>query len=241
VTLVLPADLGELRSTSLRTKRDVLAVFVRWPSGRVVLASLAALVIARLLVGDWGRGDVAALVGIVVLVGPVEWFLHLFVLHASPDAWTARRLGLGSGHRQHHLDPPLLKWLLLPGLDAGIFVVLLAIVHVAWTVPLAIVVDAPVIATWLTATVLSTAALAHYEWVHLLVHTAYRPTSRYYARLARNHRRHHYRNEKYWLGVTTNSGDRLMRTYPRAEESVERSATARTLGRAEDGSIESQP
>lgn len=126
----------------------------------------------------------------------------------------------------------MLRWLLLPGLDSGIFVVLLAIVHLAWVVPLAVVLDAPIVATWLTATALSTAGLLHYEWVHLLVHTAYRPRTRYYTRLARNHRRHHYRNEHYWLGVTTNSGDRLMRTYPSAEDAVPRSETARTLGDA---------
>jgi hypothetical protein len=48
--------------------------------------------------------------------------------------------------------------------------------------------------------------------------------------LARNHRRHHYRNERYWLGVTSNAGDRLMRTLPKADDDVPRSETARTLG-----------
>ena len=71
--------------------------------------------------------------------------------------------------------------------------------------------------------------MAHYEWVHLLVHTRYRPRSRYYRRLARNHRLHHYRNEDYWLGVTSNLGDRLLRTYPTHKTDVPLSPTARTL------------
>ena len=74
-------------------------------------------------------------------------------------------------------------------------------------------------------------ALGHYEWTHLLVHTRYRPKSRYYKRLARNHRRHHFRNEDYWMGITSNLGDRMFGTYPKDSKSVPLSDTARTLGR----------
>ena len=62
------------------------------------------------------------------------------------------------------------------------------------------------------------------------MHTRYRPSSRLYARLARNHRLHHFRNERYWLGVTSNSGDRILRTLPRSKTDVPLSDTARTLG-----------
>ena len=72
-------------------------------------------------------------------------------------------------------------------------------------------------------------ALGHYEWTHLLVHTRYRVKSRYYRRLARNHRRHHYRNEGYWMGITSNLGDRLFGTYPKDSAGVPLSDTARTL------------
>ena len=84
----------------------------------------------------------------------------------------------------------------------------------------------PFVMAWACAA----AGLTHYEWVHLLVHTRYRPTMRYYRRLARNHRLHHYRNEKYWLGVTSNTGDRIMGTYPRHAADVPLSDTARMLG-----------
>ena len=70
-------------------------------------------------------------------------------------------------------------------------------------------------------------ALAHYEWVHLLVHSKYRPTSRYYAHLDRNHRLHHFRNERYWLGVTVDVGDRLARTLPVDRDAVPMSDTVR--------------
>ena len=60
------------------------------------------------------------------------------------------------------------------------------------------------------------------------------PTSRHYARLARHHRLHHFRNEHHWFGITSISGDRLMHTAPRHPGDVELSPTARTLGVAVD-------
>lgn len=193
---------------------------------------LIALVVGRLLAGEWGRGDVIVTVAIAVLVGPVEWVIHLYLLHASPDSWTSRRLGTGAGHREHHLDPPELRWLLLRGVDVAVFLVLLAMVTAAWAPLLVWLTGGHVLAGSFTAFTVTAVALAHYEWTHLLVHTTYRPRTRYYARLARNHRRHHYRNERYWLGVTSNLGDRLLRTYPSITGSVAVSGTARTLGDA---------
>jgi len=112
----------------------------------------------------------------------------------------------------------------------AVFLVLLAVVTAAWAPPLAWLVGGSAWPSLLTAFTVTAAGLGHYEWTHLLVHTAYRPSSRYYARLARNHRRHHYRNERYWLGVTSNLGDRIMRTYPSSAGAVPVSGTARTLG-----------
>jgi Fatty acid hydroxylase superfamily len=217
------------RSTDLRTRRDVAKAWARTGSAQVIVPVGIVVVVVRLVVGDWGRGDAVALVGVVVLTGPVEWVIHLFVLHASPEAWTSRRLGTGSGHREHHLDPPELGWLLLPGVDAAVFLVTLSLFAATWSVLPTALIGGEVWPSYLSALVLTAAGLGHYEWTHLLVHSGYRPRSRYYARLARNHRRHHYRNERYWLGVTSNSGDRLMRTLPRSDDDVPRSDTARTL------------
>jgi sterol desaturase/sphingolipid hydroxylase (fatty acid hydroxylase superfamily) len=66
-----------------------------------------------------------------------------------------------------------------------------------------------------------------YEWVHFLIHTDYAPKHEIYRRLHRAHRLHHYRNERYWLGVTARTGDRVLRTNPRKED-VEVSSTAKT-------------
>jgi H+/Cl- antiporter ClcA len=218
------------RSNELGTRGEIAVAFARTSSARVIMPVVAALAVARAFVGSWGRGDLAAVVVIVALTGPVEWVIHLFILHAAPTAWTSRRLGTGSGHREHHLDPPDMKWLLLRGIDAAVFLLMLAVFAAMWSIPMAVVIRAAVWPTYVSALLLTAAGLAHYEWTHLLVHSSYRPRSRYYSRLARNHRRHHYRNERYWLGVTSNAGDRLMRTLPKADDDVPRSETARTLG-----------
>jgi hypothetical protein len=67
-----------------------------------------------------------------------------------------------------------------------------------------------------------------YEWVHFLIHTAYRPRSRLYYATWRNHRLHHFKNEHFWHGVTNNLSDRVLGTNP-DQRSVAKSETARTL------------
>jgi hypothetical protein len=67
--------------------------------------------VIRLVAGDWAIDDLAVAIGIVTVIGPVEWIIHLVLLHASPDAWTTRVLGTSTGHRQHHIDPPAIDFL----------------------------------------------------------------------------------------------------------------------------------
>ena len=174
--------------------------------------------------------DLGAIALIVSIVGPFEWVVHKYALHAPEESWRYRVAETGVGHRQHHLDPPDLQWLMLRPID------------VVCTLP-ADRTDAggdrsaPAVGDRGTDPRAvphrlrrgRPVGLAHYEWTHLLVHTRYRPRSRYYARLARNHRLHHFRNEQYWLGVTSNSGDRLLAPLPAKKTDVPLSDTARTL------------
>ncbi len=219
-----------LRSTDCATKRDAFGAYRAAGSARVLALAATVLIAARLLVGGWGRGDLIVVAGTLLLTGPIEWIIHNFLLHAPLDSWTTRRLGTGTGHHQHHLDPPAIEWLLLRGVDAAVFVVAFGAVTAAWTLPLLAVTGSAMLGPFLTAWTLAAVGLAHYEWVHLLVHTRYRPRTRYYRRLARNHRLHHFRNEAYWLGVTSNLGDRVFGTYPASRSDVPLSETARTLG-----------
>ncbi|MEL6893517.1 MAG: sterol desaturase family protein [Actinomycetota bacterium] len=230
LTTPAPTDGDQLRATDLRTKRDTLAVFVRQRSAQIFGLWAVALVAVRLVVGGFGHGDVVVLLVTLAIAGVVEWIIHLFLLHAPEDAWTSRVLGTGAGHREHHLDPPHLGWLLLGGVDATVFVNVFALVTAGWVLPAMWLVDGAWLGPFLTAWALAAAGLTHYEWTHLLVHTRYRPRSRYYSRLERNHRLHHFRNERYWLGVTSNLGDRVLRTYPKRKTDVPLSPTARTLG-----------
>ncbi len=219
-----------IRATDLGTKRDTLRLFASRASARVL--AVAVLVLTALRVGfggGVGRGDLIVAGVTVAITGSVEWIIHRHLLHAPEDAWASRRLGTGAGHRRHHLDPPDIHWLLLRGVDAGVFVATFGLVTAAWSVPLLSVTDSAVLGCFLTGWLLAALGLLHYEWVHLLVHTRYRPRTRYYRTLARRHRLHHHRNERYWLGVTSNSGDRLMRTLPRDRSDVPLSDTARSL------------
>jgi sterol desaturase/sphingolipid hydroxylase (fatty acid hydroxylase superfamily) len=68
-----------------------------------------------------------------------------------------------------------------------------------------------------------------YEWTHYLIHSDYKPKTRLYRAIWRNHRNHHYKNEHYWFTVTSSgTADRVLRTYP-DPSTVENSPTAKDL------------
>jgi hypothetical protein len=188
-------------------------------------------VITRVLLGQWSYGDAMTIVGTLLLTGVVEWMIHLHLLHAPVESFVTRRLGSGVAHRKHHLDPPDLRWVLLDRTDAAVFMIMLAAFTAAWSLPLLWLTGSAITLPYLTALCAAYLGLANYEWTHLLAHSRYRPKTRLYGRLARNHRLHHYRNERYWLGVTSNLGDRMLGTLPRSKTDVPLSDTARTLDR----------
>ncbi|MFW2332205.1 sterol desaturase family protein [Ilumatobacter sp.] len=227
--MAITSDAAGLRADDLRTKREIARVYVARGSARVLITAAIVLGAVRLAVAGFDRGDLLVAVVTVAITGTVEWIIHRFLLHAADDAWTSRTLGTGTGHRRHHLDPPDIDWLMLRGVDAAVFITAFGAVTAAWTIPLMWLTRSAQLGPFLTAWTLAAIGLAHYEWVHLMVHTRYRPRTRYYRRLASNHRLHHYRNEHFWLGVTTNTGDRLLRTYPNEKTDVPLSDTARTL------------
>lgn len=216
-------------AADLTTKREVFRAFASRGSPRSLMATAVLLLGVRLSVGDWGSGDLIVLAVTLALAGTVEWVIHRFLLHAPPSSWRMRILGTGTGHREHHLDPTSIGWLLLRPGDAALFAGLFGLFSAGWVLALSAVGLVGFTTPFLTAWTLAVLGLAHYEWTHLLIHTRYRPSSRYYAGLARNHRLHHYRNERFWLGVTSNAGDRLLGTLPAAKGDVPLSDTAGTL------------
>ena len=219
-----------LVASDLRTRGDVAGAYVRNRSPQLMLTTLTIAVVARVLVGGWSYLDLVVVALIAAVNGTFEWMVHLFLLHAPEGSIRMKVFGTSVGHRKHHLDPPDMRWLMLRPIEVIQFVPLLALFAALITVPWLWFCGFPILAPYLTTLAAVFVGLAHYEWTHLLVHARYRPTSRYYARLSRNHRLHHFRNERYWLGVTSNSGDRILHTLPRSKTAVPLSATARTLG-----------
>jgi hypothetical protein len=187
--------------------RPALAVFYRHASPRVLTALFAAALAARIALGDASLFDLAIPAAIVLLWPLQEWLIHVCILHYEPVKVLGRRLDFKVPilHRAHHRDPWRLDLVFIP-------------THVFLYVPLAVAG-----AFWLGASrpALAAAALAayfalslHYEWVHFMIHTRYRPRLGYYQRLAHNHLLHHFRNEHYWFGVTMLQADRWLRTAP---------------------------
>lgn len=207
-----PAHDAARRADAIRTKQQAIGAFVAQPSGRVLLAAASVLLIARGVAGQASTSDLLVLAMVLLLVGPFEWVVHRSLLHAPVESRRMRLLGTGRGHLEHHRDPAELRWLMLCWRDALIFTVALGAIAGVLATPVVILVDAPLVGTWLTAWSLAALGLLHYEWTHLLVHTRYRCRSRYYRALERHHRLHHYRDERKWLGVTSRLGDRLLGT-----------------------------
>lgn len=237
-----PSDTGVATAARIDSLSAAFALFARFWSPRTMAVGLVLAVAARfLVVGPALSGwDLAAVLIVAALVPLVEWSVHLVVLHARPRTVGPVLIGRvligrvlidpGAGHREHHLNPASVNRVLLRGIDASLFQLTNAgVVVVVVGGPLWLL-DIDPAGPVLTGIAVAILGLVHYEWSHFLFHTAYRPKTRYYRRLKANHRLHHWRNENHWLGVTTNAGDRLMRTYPKSRSAVPLSPTARTLG-----------
>jgi hypothetical protein len=196
--------------------------FLRHPSPWILGSAFAGAAVSRMLVGDYRWTDALVPVALVIAFPFVEWVTHVVVLH-----WRPRRLGpvevdplLARRHRAHHADPRDLPLVFIPWRA------------LAWIVPAYVVVAIlafPRAGLALTFLVSSAVLACLYEWTHYLVHSDYRPGSRVYRAIWRNHRLHHYKNEHYWFGVVTpGTADRLLGTNPEPNQ-VETSPTVRAL------------
>jgi hypothetical protein len=202
--------------------RACARVFFGFASPRILAAILLLATALRLALAAWSWWDLAIAAAIALYWPVQEWLIHVLILHWRPRRVAGRMLDFRTPqkHRAHHRDPWQLDLVLIP-------------LHVYAYAPVAIVglwlLLAPTPAAALTGVVVHFALALHYEWVHFLVHTRYRPRSARYEKLWRNHRLHHFKNEHYWYGVTMLSGDRLFGTAPE-RDAVPTSPTARTLG-----------
>lgn len=201
--------------------------FWRYPSPWIIGAYLLAAVAARAALGDWSWSDVLAPVVFLVLFPLVEWTIHVFVLHWRPRTVAGVEVDtlLARDHRRHHADPRDVPLVFVPW-RALLWVV--ALPGIALPFGVGALMGAEV-STRLSFVVTLAAVLFVYEWTHYVIHSDYKPRTRLYKAIWRNHRLHHYKNEHYWFSVTTSgTSDRLLGTYP-DPAGVATSPTAKNL------------
>jgi sterol desaturase/sphingolipid hydroxylase (fatty acid hydroxylase superfamily) len=206
--------------------------FMRHFSGQAVAVAIAAVLVVRLVVGEWTWADALVPVVLVAAQPFVEWFIHKYLLHLKPmnirgkkvDIYTAR------AHRRHHKDPSILDQTLLhPSEIIGSMVLIAFTAAPLFGGIVALLTGQPFFPLYLTALLFSYIGLYRYEWSHFLIHTPYIPKTRFFRSIWRNHRLHHFKHEDYWMGVTSNFGDRVLRTFP-DQSTIKKSPTARNLG-----------
>ncbi|HTW42762.1 MAG TPA: sterol desaturase family protein [Solirubrobacteraceae bacterium] len=204
--------------------------FITRFSPRAVLGAFALALGARIYVGQWSWRDVLAPLALLAAQPFVEWAIHKYLLHLAPIRIRGRRIELYGSiqHRNHHLAPAELDRVLLKPIEVVSFLVQIALVIALLTLAIDLPLGWPVLPLALTGVAFSYLGLFRYEWSHFLIHTPYVPKTRWYRTIWRNHRLHHFKHEGYWMGVSSNLGDRLLGTNP-DQQTVAKSATARTL------------
>ncbi len=201
---------------------EALAQFARYPSPWMIAAVLVGALTARIVIGDWQWTDAMVPVAMVAVFPFFEWVVHVVILHWRPRAVGAMRVDplLARKHREHHADPRRVDLIFIPWRAQ------------LWVQPSSIAIALlafPRPALGLTfLSFLAVLGLA-YEWTHYLVHTDYKPRSAAYRAVWRNHRLHHFKNERYWFTVTSaGTADRVLGTYPDLA-TVPTSPTAKNL------------
>ena len=222
-----PARWGREVSELRRAGRE----FLRRESPWVLATGISALVVVRVLVGEVSWRDAVAVAAMLAVYPFGEWAIHVYLLHAKPLRIRGRELETvaARAHRAHHRTPNDLDQVLLYWWQVGFLVLVAVPFTVAAGALLVSVVAGPVpLGALLSAALAGYVMVLVYEWTHFLIHTAYRPRSRIYKAVWRNHRLHHFKNEHFWHGITNTLSDSVLGTNPDQRE-VEKSRTARTL------------
>jgi hypothetical protein len=191
----------------LRSKREALAFFARQASPQILAVLSIAFLAARIGLGEWRVID-----ALIAVVMPASWhiqerLIHEYLLHGRARGYLSRPLlkRISEHHRHHHLDP----WR-----TATLFITTSAHwfnVPILFALLFAITRD---IRPTLTGSFAYLSTLLCYEWIHLLIHTSYVPRTNWYKRRWWNHRLHHFRDSRYWFGITSPLWDRVLGSRP---------------------------
>ncbi|MCA9626165.1 MAG: sterol desaturase family protein [Myxococcales bacterium] len=206
---------------SIKTLGAAARAFWGRPGVRKMAASALGGLALRACLGPPGVADLKVALGVASFWPLQEWLAHKYLLHIRPFEVAGRRLdpGFARAHRAHHRNPRDIDYTFLPE----------PVVNVAIPASAAMwVLGARSMRGAATGIAAYSAMALAYEWTHFLVHTGYKPSSAWFKRVRRNHRFHHYRNERYWYAFTVPHVDGLLGTEP-DPKSVPVSNTARNL------------
>lgn len=215
------SDARRAHADSPATIPDAFRYFVRRGSPQILIAASVIAVGSRIALGGWTLWDLVP-VAILIAIWPVqEWLIHVYILHFKPFTWRGRTIDFAvpRKHRQHHRDPSDLDILFIP---LHTYAYTLPFIALIW---FGLAPDARLALTGMSTHFLFS---LNYEWIHFLVHTRVVPRSSAYRRLWRNHRLHHFKNERYWMGVSRIAADRFLGTSP-DPSAVTTSPTCRSL------------
>jgi hypothetical protein len=218
-------------SRDVKTLGGAASEFAHKRSPWIIAGAIALLVVARAFGGELSWRDAVAASAMLVIYPFGDWAIHVYLLHMRPFEVRGRRIDppAAKGHRAHHRKPNDLTIILLEPKDIAQLLFIAMPVSIAlWAVPLSLITGAIPVGAILTAALTTTVLIGLYEWTHFLIHTSYRPRSRYYRSIWRTHRLHHFKNEHFWHGITNTVADRALDTFP-DQRDVERSRTARDL------------
>jgi hypothetical protein len=201
--------------------REAVWGFLGRPTPILFCLLLVAMWSLRVYLADWSWFDLLV-AAIGVAIWPlVEWSVHVFILHARPVkifGYTYDPI-YSRIHRAHHRNPYHPDFAIVPPATLVQYALLIPgilFVFLRWPRPITL------------GAIVATMAFRYELW-HYLIHSSYKPKSKWFRRLRDRHWWHHFRHEGYWYGITTTAGDKLLGTNP-DPKSVQLSPTARTLG-----------
>jgi len=195
------------RALSLSTKRESFAFFVRQASPRILATLTIIFGVMRLVAGHLSGADAAVLLIIPALWHLQERLLHEYLLHLRARRFLSWRLlrRISEHHRRHHLDP----WR-----TATLFITTSAYLFTVPTVMAVLFIITRDVRLTITGSFAYFFTLFIYEWIHCLIHTSYEPRSTWFRRRWLNHRLHHFKNSRYWFGITSPIWDVAFRSRP---------------------------